>query len=401
MNHTVRTYGAALVIAMSCGCSDPPDFPPPNPTPDAGGKEYPLLPADCDDMTSVTSSVSGSSVQLAHFYHRIRAADRTVFYHRERDGLHNIEVPGGTSALLAPYPDVLDVGGAPKQLPMFRDFWISGTSILGAVGGALYDVASSSKAATLRTGYTAPSYVSAVEDRGYYARQDDTVFRTVRLATTGYAIERLPVASGPASVFLQLRGEHDGPIVAGGNVLYFIDRAEGDQGDAASIFATPLDAAAPTLVVGGLRDPGLLGMHDGALYFRDDSSTYGQLWRVRPDHAPEKLTMPGHAVLPIDADDLRFASFGGAAYVTAHALYRLPGDAGTSLRDIVLRLRSGSDASDVSQCLPDVPSNGASPDDFAVGNVDMTAGDSALYLSRFFLNTKAKSWDERITELRP
>src|SRR5262245_39732560 len=133
MNYTVRTYGVALVIAMSCGCSDPPSpSPDPDAGQDAGRNDYPRLPADCDDMSSVTSTGIGPSTMFAHLNYRIRATNRTVYYHRD-GGLHTIEVPAGTGTLLLPYPQISDSLGAPRQLPRFRDFWVNGTSILGAI----------------------------------------------------------------------------------------------------------------------------------------------------------------------------------------------------------------------------------------------------------------------------
>ena len=206
MSRTVGTYGAALAIAMSYGCSDGADPLQPPIEKDAGGRKNPTLPANCDDMSSVTSTGQGASTELSHRNHRLRATNRTVYYHRAA-GIHAIEVPGGTGALQLSYPETTTSSG--KYPLRFRDFWLDSTSMLGAIGGALYDGPLSGGTAALRPGYSAPSFEAALNDEGYYAVGGGAVFRTVLTASTS-VIERLPVTSGPGAVFLQLRRDNEG-----------------------------------------------------------------------------------------------------------------------------------------------------------------------------------------------
>jgi hypothetical protein len=397
--HTARAYGTALAIAMSSACSASPSDEPTPPTPDAGGGDFPVLPANCSDLTGGTSTGIGPSTALAHRGHRIRAAGKTVYYHRAA-AIHTIDVPGGTGAPLVLNPDSNDSDGGVARELRFRDFWLDGTSILGAVAGALYNAPLSGGKATLLPGYVAPSYNAAVEDQGYYARHGDTVFRTSQTGPSNYVIERLSVTGGPVSMFVQLRGDEQGAIVIGDGRLYFTDRAEGDEGSNTSIFATPLDAAAPVVVARNLGNLRLLGFHGNELYLADNSHPHGQLWRMRPDGTLVKLSMPETAGLSGIPDGTRFASFGANSYVTARVLYRLPGDAGTTLRDVVLRIRPDSEIVDVAQCLAN-PTPDPQPYDVSIVTIDLAAGDSAVYYARAFLDTNNKSWDERIEVVQP
>jgi hypothetical protein len=325
--------------------------------------------------------------------------NRTVYYHRAA-GIHAIDVPGGTGVLQLSYPEATVSSG--KRPLKFRDFWVDSTSALGAIGGALYDGELSGGTAALRPGYSAPSYDATAEDQGYYAAGGGAVFRTARADSSTSLIERLPVTNGPGAVFLQMRRDKQAPIFIADNFLYYVDWADGESGDTASIFMTPLDGAAPFPVARGLQSPHLLGFFDHALYFQDSSAQRGQLWRVRPVEAAEKLTIPDYATLAILPDDTRLAGLGSSVYVTARALYQQPDDAGTSFRDVVLRIDSGSNNADVAQCLPNTAGDpGVPPGDYAVSNVDLAAGDSAVYLSRVFLNANKATWEERISEVRP
>jgi hypothetical protein len=398
MSRTVGMYGAALAMAMSFGCSDATDPLQPPIEKDAGGQKYPTLPASCDDMSSVTSTGQGASTDLLHRNQRLRVTDRTVYYHRAA-GIHAIEVPGGAGALQLLYPEATVSTG--KRPLRFRDFWLNSTSVLGAIGGALYEGALSGEVATLRPGYSAPSYDALVEDQGYYAAGGGAVFRTARTSSSTTVIERLPVTSGPGAVFLQLRRDKQGRIFIADNFLYYVDWADGESGETASIFTTPLDGAAPSPVATGLQSPELLGFYGSALYFQDSSVQLGQLWRVRAGEAAEKLTIPDYTSLGITADDTRLAGLGSSVYLTGRALYQLP-DAGTSLRDVVLRVGTGSPSAEVVQCLPNTAAESeVLPSDYAIWNIDLAAGDSALYLSRVFLNAKRQTWEERISEVRP
>jgi hypothetical protein len=398
MSRMLGRYGAALAIAMSYGCSDSAAPLQPPIEKDAGGQKYPTLPASCDDMSSVTSTGQGPSTELIHGNHRLRVTNRTVYYHRAA-GIHAIDVPGGTGVLQLAYPEATVSSG--KRPLEFRDFWLNSTSALGAIGGALYDGALSGGAAALRPGYSAPSYGAAAEDQGYYAVGGDAVFRTVR-TDSSTSIERLPVKSGPGAVFLQMRRDKQTPIFIADNFLYYVDWADGESGETASIFMTPLDGAAPFPLARGLQSPHLLGYYDHTLYFQDSSAQLGQLWRVRPVAAAEKLTIPDYAALGILPDDTRLAGLGSSVYVTAHALYQQPDDAGTSLRDVVLRIETGSTNAEVVQCLPNTAGDtGVPPQDYAISNVDLAAGDSAVYLSRVFLDADKATWEERISEVRP
>jgi hypothetical protein len=397
--HNARMYGSALVIAMSSACSASPSDELTPPTQDAGGADFPILPANCSDLSAGTSTGIGPSTELAHLGRRIRAAGKSVYYHRAF-AIHAIDVPGGTGAPLVVYPEDNDSGSGVTRQLRFRDFWVDGTSILGAVAGALYSAPSSGGKATLMPGYVAPSWQTAIEDQGYYARHGETVFRTSQTGPSISVIERLSVTGGPASMFVQLRGGEQRAIAIGDGRLYFTDRAEGDEGAKASIFATPLDAAAPVVVARGLENPRLLGFNGNELYLADDSRFLGQLWRLRADGTLVKLSMPEFAVMPGISDTARFTTFGAGSYVRARALYRLPGDAGTTLRDVVLRIQPDSEVVEVAQCFanpaPDPPSS-----DVSIMTIDLAAGDSALYFARAFLDTNKKTWDERIEVVQP
>lgn len=398
MSRTVGRYGAALAIAMSYGCSDSADPLQPPIDKDAGGQKYPTLPASCDDMSSETSTGQGKSTELLHSNHRLRATNRTVYYHRGA-GIHGIEVPGGTGAMQLPYPEVTASTGT--RTLRFRDFWVNSTSVLGAGSGVLFDGRLAGGPASLRPGYSAPPY-DALEDLGYYAVGGSAVFRTAYAASSSSVIERLPVMSGPGAVFLHLRRHKQGPIFIADNFLYYVDWADGESGETASIFMTPLDGAAPSPVAGGLQSPELLGFHDNALYFEDGSVQRGQLWRVRPGAGAEKVTIPDYTGLGVAPDDTRLAGLGSSVYVTARALYQLPGDAGTSLRDVVLRVGTDSSDAEVVRCLPNTAGDsGVLPNDYSIWNVDLTASESAVYLSRVFLNASKTTWEERISEVRP
>jgi hypothetical protein len=184
--------------------------------------------------------------------------------------------------------------------------------------------------------------------------------------------------------------------VIGGQSLYFLDREEGDDEGIASIFATPLDASAPVPVARHLKSPRLLGILDGSLYF-DDASSLRALFRTRSDSSIEKVAMPSYVMLSIGVASTRFATVGGAGYLSGTALYRLPNDAGTSLRDVVLRLRPDSDKVEVAHCFPDWTVNR----DKFVSLIDLAASDSQLYLARSIRDLTNDTWEDEILELAP
>jgi hypothetical protein len=396
---TLRVYGG-LVVLLSAACSGEPSNQGPVVTDagDAGIAALPLLPLECDKAPTATSTGAGSLVDLAHAENRIRVSGSTIYYHRS-GGIHAIQVPGGTGSLLVPYPPKAGSGDPTTPSP-FDDFWADDKSIMGAVGGALYTAPLSGGAPELLPGYEAgPPSPWEYGETSYYARSAQSVYRSTRVGESTAAIERLALAGGPRSTFVPLRAPEHGPIVVGGQSLYFVDREEGDDDKTASIFATPLDASAPVPVARHLRDPRILGFVDGRLYFDDASRAEGQLWRMR-DSTIEKVTTPGNVAFSVVVDETRFAAVGGVGYVTARALYRLPNGAGTTLRDVVLRTRSDDTTAEIAHCFPDWTADAAGADRFMFF-IDLAANESRLYFALSLVDRTSGTWEDEIVELAP
>jgi hypothetical protein len=396
---TLRAYGAGFIVVLSAACSSEPSNEPPVLTDagDAGDRELPLLPPDCDKAPMATSTGAGALAALAHFENRIRVSGSTIYYHR-RGGIHAIQVPGGTGTLLVPYPSLAAGGDAATRLSPFDDFWVEDKSVIGAASGALYGAPLSGGSAELLPGYVAGLSSPWEEDGCHYARGLEHVYRGCRIGESDAAVERLPLSGGPKSTFISLHGSRPSPLVIGGQSLYFVDREEGDDEDTASIFATPLDASAPVPVARHLRRPILHGFLDGHLYFVDESASRAQLWRIRSDSSVEKVNLPDNAVFSPLVEGTRFAGVGGVGYVTAVALYRLPNDAGTTLRDVVLRIRSDTVTAEVAHCFPawtDVAARVHA--DF----IDLAASDSRLYYAFSLVDHAKSTWEDQILELAP
>jgi hypothetical protein len=302
--------------------------------------------------------------------------------------------------LLVPYPSA---GGedASKRLPSFADFWVDDTSVIGAAAGALYAAPSSGGPAELLPGYEAGT-LSAWEqsEACHYARSLEYVYRACRVGESAAAIDRFPLSGGPKSTFVSLHTSQPSPLAIGSQSLYFVDREEGDDDQTASIFATPLDASAPVPVpvARHLRRPTLQGFLDGSLYFVDASTPRGQLWRMRADSSLENVTIPGNAGFYAFDDPTRFATVGGVGYVTAAALYRQPNDAGTTLRDVVLRIRSDSATAEVAHCFPDWTGGAL---DVSAHFVDFAAGDTRLYYAFSLVDHGKSAWEDQILVLAP
>jgi len=344
-----------------------------------------------------TSTGAGSLPELAHFGNRIRASGSTIYYHR-RGGIHAIQVPGGTGALHVPYPSLAGGADAGARLSPFEDFWIDDKSVLGTARGALYAAPLSGGPAELLPGYGAESPSPWEEEGCHYARTLEYVYRACRIGQSAAVIERLPLSGGPKSAFVSLHGSRPSPLVIGGQSLYFVDREEGDDENTASIFATPLDASAPVPVARHLPRPSLHGFLDGHLYFVDASIARGQLWRLRSDSSVEKVTVPDNAAFSSLPDETRFASVGGVGYVTARALYRLPSDAGTTLRDVVFRIRTDNAGAEVAHCLPNrIDTTARVHADF----IDLVASDSRLYYAFSLVDHAKSTWEDQILELAP
>ena len=405
---TFHAYGAALFMMLFAACASESSIQAPVATDagDAGDRDVPLLPPECDKAPPATSTGAGPLLELAHFEHRIRASGNTIYYHRA-GGIHAIQVPGGTGNLLVPYPLKARGADAATRLSSFDDFWVDAKSVIGADKGALYTAPSAGGTAELLPGYDSDS--SSPWEGGeisHYARSREHVYRIARVGESSAAIERLPLAGGPRSTFVSLhgsfyhRGSRPGPIVIGGQSLYFLDREEGDEEGTASIFATPLDASAPVPVARHLRYPRLLGMVDGILYFADQLIGRGQLWRLGPDSSLEKVTLPGNVGFSVSDDGNRFVSVNGVGYVNVYAHYRLPNDAGTTLRDAVVRIRSDNTTAEIAHCFPDW-TGGAPRDEKVMFFVDLAASDSRLYFALSLQDRTNGTWDDQILDLDP
>jgi hypothetical protein len=392
MTKPSRKCGWLLAIVLSPACSDASrSDETPRETDDAG-QLFPILPADCDVLPPSTSMGVGPIVKLADLSKRIRAVGDTVYLHRV-DGIYAVNVPEGTPSLFVPDPMGTLSTGATVPLP-FRDFWIDETSFIGAVSGVLFSAPATGGSATRLPGYNPPS-PSEVGD-GFYARAGDNVYRTTFLSPSGYGIERHSLSGGMPSEFVRFSARNLQKIIAGGNSIYYVDRADGDAESAESIFAAALDTGTSSAVARGLRFPTLLGF-DRDLYLTDTSTPAGQVFRLRADHELEKLTTPYNVIVPME---ISFTTLRGIGYFTAVAAYHLPDDRRVERRDVVMQVRPDSSTVEVVRCLPNPATSPTTPRERMTTQViDLTAGDSAVYLARSIRDDRNDTWEDQILEV--
>ena len=386
-------WGGVVAVVVSTACSD---VATPNEMPidagDAGRTPFPPLPADCDLMPPSASMGVGPS-EFARPGARIRAVGDTVYLLRTR-GVHAVKVPGGTPALAVPYPIATLPDGTERVLG-FRDFWIDESTLFGVFSGAFYRAATMGGSATLLPGHSAPS--PSAENRAFYVREGETVYRTTFFPPAAYGIERYSLSGGMPSELLRFNAPIVRRPVVGDGWLYYVDRAEGEAEGTASIFALSLDTGASTAIARGFQSPSLLGF-DGNLYVTDSPSAagFGQLFRIRADHRLEKLTTPYNVILPLE---ISFAGFKGSGYFTAGAYYHHPDNRRGDSRDVVMRIRPDSDTVEMVRCLPNSSAGPPVPTPVSSFVIDLTAGDSALYLARALVDPSNDTWEDQILEV--
>jgi hypothetical protein len=276
----------------------------------------------------------------------------------------------------------------------FRDFWIDETSFIGAVSGVLFSAPATGGSATRLPGYNPPS-PSEVGD-GFYARAGDNVYRTTFLLPSGYGIERHSLSGGMPSEFVRFTAQNPQRVIVGGDSIFYIDRAEGDGESAAAIFAAALDTGASSAITRGLRFPTLLGFN-GDLYLADTSTAAGQVFRLRADHELEKLTTPYNVILPVE---ISFTTLRGIGYFTAVAAYDLPDDRRVETRDVVMQVRPDSSTVELVRCLPNPATSPTTPRERMTTQViDLTAGDTAVYLARTIRDDRNGTWEDQVLEV--
>jgi hypothetical protein len=385
------------MVAGASACSDgvPPDSPPVDTPADAGPRAFPMLPAECDVLPP---HISTGAIPVAESggpkAKRIRVVGDTVYF-AQTTGIHSVKVPGGAPVLAIPYPKVSPPQGGEVSLK-YGDFWILDDTFIAAVEDSLYGAPLAGGTPTPLPGY-APASTSDVSG-SFYARAGDNIYRTRIFASSVEGIERLPLSGAMRVEFLRFNDWDRGPLVAGADSIYYADSGERDSDSKRSIFAAPLDGSASLRLAENLSLPRLIGF-DGDLYVSDRSTLNGQLFRIRSDRTIEKVSTPYYIAMSLEGG---FATLHGVAYFIASAEYRLPDDRRSAIRDVVMRVHPDSAVAEVVQCLPAPPLHPTTPmQSVSASVIDLAAGDSALYVARSISDSRNRTVQNQIFEVRP